>query len=263
MMDRLNKFVAILLALTFTFTSCSDDDEATPETPPEIPPVGSMLMDFSNFEQDGGGRTTSAVNWASAAVIVGVWNVAIGVTLAVPVAAFAASINQTPAYDTERKVWVWSFDYDFVGRTYTAELTGKLIEDGVEWKMYISQEDGFQDFLWYTGQMDTGGTYGYWLLNRSPERAVEFLRIDWEKEGEGIGSIKYTDITEGSEGNGSYIEYGKNANTDFNTFYNLYGAKEDESISIEWNDTTGAGRIQINDGDFQCWDENFQDVDCG
>ncbi len=262
-MNQFNKILALLLALSFTFTSCSDDDEAVPDNPPEIPPVETLIMDFSNFEGNTSGRTATALNWTQAALVVGVWNVAIGVTLAVPVAAFAASVNQSPSFDADRKLWVWTYDYEFVGRTYSAELTGALIAGGVEWKMYVSQEDGFQDYLWYTGQMNAGGTKGYWRLNRNPENTVEFLNIDWEREDDDIASIKYTDITEGSENKGSYIEYGKNSNQGFNNYYNLFSAKENKSIMIQWDSTTGAGTIQIGDEDPLCWDENFQDAACG
>ena len=261
-MNRLYKILTITLALICIGTSCSKEVKTDPGNPPEIPSVESMVMDFSNFQGDASGRTATALNWTQAAVTVGVWNVVIGVTLVVPVAAFSATIHQTPSYDGDNQVWVWKSDYNVGGTTYTAELTGALISNGVEWNMYISKENGFQHFLWYSGQMDTGGTSGYWELYDNPDNNSKFLRIDWKKEGEGIGSIKYTNVAEGTDNNGSYIEYGKNTNTDFNTFYNLYSAPDDSSIKIEWNDTTKAGRIQINDGDYKCWDESLQDITC-
>jgi hypothetical protein len=111
--------------------------------------------------------------------------------------------------------------------------------------------------------MDTGGTSGYWELNYNPDNNVKYLRIDWEKTGDGVGDIKYTNITEGSDSNGSYIEYGNNAVGDFDAFYNLFSAPDGKSIKIEWNTTTKAGRIQVNDGAFKCWDETLQDITCG
>lgn len=258
------KSIAVTLALVFFAFSCTKDEKINPGTPPEIPPAGTMVMDFSNFTDDGsaGGRMDVINNWGQAALVVGVWNTIIGVTLAVPVAAFKASIHQTPEYDSDNSLWIWNFDYDFVGKTYTAELTAALVNDGVEWKMYISQEGGFQDVLWYSGQMNTGATQGNWVLNQNPENPVEFMQIDWERDGDQIKSIKYTDITPDSDNNGNYIEYGKTGDTDLNTYYNLYSASDGDHVNIEWNDSTGAGRIQFNDGDYQCWDETFQDTVC-
>ena len=262
-MKRLHRISALSLVFILLWTSCSKDDKVDPGTAPEIPPVSTMVMDFSNFQNDNGGRTATMLNWAQAALVAGVWNAVIAVNLAVPVAAFNASIHQTPTYDQDNKVWVWKFDYDFAGVTYTAELNGALITDGVDWKMYISRENGFQHFLWYSGQMNTGGTSGYWELNFSPENNVKYLHIDWEKTGDGVGDIKYTNVNSGSDSNGSYIEYGNNADGDFDAFYNLYSAPDNSSIKIEWNTTTKAGHIQINDGPFKCWDENLQDTTCG
>ncbi len=262
-MKSFQKPVAILLSIMLIFSSCSDDDNVNPDNPPELPPVETMEMDFSTFSnQDEGGRVAEMQHWSQAALVVGVWSTVIGVTLAVPVAAFKASVSQTPEYDAEQELWTWTFDYDFVGRTYSAELTGALVEEGVEWNMYVSQEDGFQDFLWYSGTMDREATNGRWNVNLGPNNPVEFLQIDWQREGDGIGSIRYTDINDNSANTGGYIEYGRTEEGGFNTFYNLYSAKEDRLILIEWSETTGEGRIKIGDEAYKCWDADFQDVAC-
>ncbi|WP_185152738.1 hypothetical protein, partial [Fulvivirga aurantia] len=229
--------------------------------------VATMEMNFSNFKEDNsGGRIEESNNWAVAATTVGVWNTILAVNLAIPVSAFKAAISQKPSYDSDRALWVWRFDYDVVGRTYSSELTAGFVNDGVEWNMYISQQNGFQDVLWYSGVMNTGGTEGYWMLNIDGDSPRDFLRIDWEKENEEIGKIKYTSIDATADLNGSYIEYSKSADVEFNRSYDIYIDKDDNLVEIDWNSNDGNGRIKNSDfyGDdlFHCWDTNFENIDC-
>jgi len=267
-MNKLFKSLIILTLIGF-MVSCSNDDEVDPGVAPEIPPLSTMVMDVENFTEGTTssafmeGRVKSKLNWTSAALQVGFWNTILALNMAVPVAAFGASINETPTFDSDRGVWVWSFDYDFVGRTYTSELTGKVVGSQVEWNMYISEEAGFQDVLWYSGIMELDGSGGYWLLSKNANNPVEYLRIDWEREAEDVGSIKYEVVESGVDEIGSYIEYGRMASGDYNVFYVVDITSTDKSANIEWNDETGVGRVEYNNsGEYLCWDENFDDVDC-
>lgn len=267
---RIIKFSMVLVGMISLVTSCSKDDEVDPGTPPDIPPLSTMVMNVENFTEGTTSqafldeRVKSKLNWTGAALQVGFWNTILTLNLAIPVAAFGASINETPVYDSDRGLWVWTFEYNFVGRTYTSELTGEIIGDQVEWNMYISEEAGFQDVLWYTGIMQIDGSGGYWILSKNGNNPVEYLRIDWTIENEDVASIKYEVIESGAEEIGSYIEYGKMTGSEYNIFYNVYIANTQKSASIEWNSETGVGRVEYNDsGEYLCWDSNFDDVDCG
>lgn len=262
-MISLGKISSILLAGTFLFASCSkDDEEVNPGPAPELPPAASMEMDFSNFSNDGtsGGREMTTAHWNAAVVTVGFWNLVLTGALAVPVASFKAAISKTPEYDRDRKLWVWKFDHNVVGRTYSFELTGELAGDKVEWNMYASGENGFQNVLWYSGEMTTDGTSGHWILNKDGNNPTEFLRIDWSKENDEVASIKYENIEEASVHLGAYIEYGKTDGTEYNRFYNVVGAEG--SVKIEWNKSTGVGKITTVNGTSLCWDSSFEDIEC-
>ncbi len=266
-MKSLKKILSVVLVIAI-LSACSEDEENfNPGTAPEIPPIESMLINFDNFQEDSnkGGREMSQLNWGRSAIQVGVWNVIITLNLAVPVAAFQASLTSTPEFDRDRGLWVWRFDYDFVGRTYSSELTGKVTSDGVEWQMFISQENGFQDFLWYTGTMNLEGTEGFWFLNASADDPNPFLRIHWEKESETIGRVKYSDVKEGSPNKDSFIEYGIQ-DSELDRFYNISITSTNNVVNIEWSKATGEGRIKepnfYNDENYHCWDASFDDVDC-
>ncbi len=258
-------FVSTLIGLSI-FVSCSSDKEDDPGTPPEIPPVESFIMDFSDFnETNVSNRQESQAHWGVAAFKVGIWNVITAVTLAVPVASFANSVDSEPIYDSELEAFIWTFDYDFVGRTYSSELRGRVDGSVVLWEMYISQENGFQDFLWFSGQSQLDGMGGAWTLNNSPENPGAFLEIDWSKESDEVGQIRYTNIS-GESGDGSYIEYGRIESSEYDTYYTINNTETDNLVEIEWNSVTKIGRIKdpgfFEDEDYRCWDDQFEDTDC-
>lgn len=268
-MNRYLKIPSMLIAAIIFAASCNSDDEFDPGTPPEVPPITTMVMDVENFTEGTTsaafmeGRVKSKLNWTGAAIQVGFWNTILALNIALPVAAFGASINEDPEFDRERGVWVWTYEHSFVGRTYTCELTGKIIEDQVEWNMYISEEEGFQNVLWFTGMMKLDVSSGSWTVSRNGNDPREYLEIDWVKENEEIGSIRYELIEDGLEDKGSYIEYGRIAEGDYDVFYVVEIVSTQKSANIEWNSETGVGRVEYNNsGEYLCWDSNFDDVDC-
>lgn len=266
-MSLLKKTLSVIMILA-VLSSCSEEEDSfTPGTAPEIPPVESMLINFDNFKEETreGGREMSQLNWGVAALQVGTWNVIITLNLAIPVAAFQASLTSTPEFDRDRGLWVWRFDYDFLGRTYSSELTGKINGDQVEWQMFISQENGFQDFLWYTGTMNLDGTEGFWFLNENVDSPNALLRIHWEKESENIARVKYSNVKEGDPNFDSFIEYGIQ-DGDLDRFYNISITSTENMTNIEWSNVNNEGRIKnpsfFNDDDFHCWDSSFDDIEC-
>ena len=255
-MKNFRKHTALFLALTIMFLSCSEQ-EIDPGTAPDMPESSTMEMDFSNFQENSGGRLAEAYNWGTAVTAVGIWNTVLTVTLALPVASFKAAASKTPTFDHDRNVWVWSFDHNVLGRTYSFELLGKKVDGSIEWQMYASEENGFQNALWYTGTSALDGSEGQWILNKNGNNPSEFLQIDWSKESDEIAGIKYTNIEDPAN---PYIEYGKSDNADFNRYYNVVGS--DNSLRIEWNKENGNGRLKIGDESYQCWDTAFQDIEC-
>ncbi len=269
-MELLKRFTSSLLILSllaFVPMSCSEDDE-DPGAAPEIPPLESMAMDFSDFNNGStAGRIEEAkTNWGVAAVNVAVWNTILTLNLALPVASFGNAITQEPSFDFDRRLWVWTYDYNFVGRTYSSELTASVSTSTVVWEMNMSEENGFQDVTWFTGEMAIDGSSGYWLLNYDAEDPSPKLRVDWEKTGEDIGVITYTNVIEGDANEGGYITYERTDNADFDTKYDISLPTRTSDINIEWNRSTGNGRIMdavfFQDEEWHCWDDTFEDADC-
>ncbi len=264
-------FTAYFLVFVIILTSCSDSGVGDPPGPaPEIPPVSTFEMDLNQLPKDDGGRiggrTNAKSNWAHAAIGIGVWNVILGVATVVPVAAFKASINQTPEFIGDN-TWQWTFNFEAAGIQHSAKLQGQLVSDGINWKMLLSKQGEFTDYEWYTGHANAERTEGTWTLNFGPNENKPFIRIDWNRNvNNTVASIKYTSIDPDAPGQGGYIHYGINEDSPYNTFYDLFDKENDNLVDIEWSRDTKQGRVRnpihFGDNEFHCWAEDLEDIAC-
>lgn len=262
--------------------------------PPTIPPMETFLIPFDAFTgnetsavpsnnepriqftslviPDGGQSPVSPAaigdksNWNHAAFNVGFWNVVVVVGLAVPVAAFAASFQNIPLQQPDGS-WVWSYSVRIGGTVYSAELHGEYIAQGVRWEMRISKEGGYQDFLWYYGENNLPATEGFWIMEESPEKPNDLLRIDWSRTiADGTYSIRYTNIVPGGPENGGYIDVQYTLQVPYGYIWDIYNKGQDNHTYIEWSDITGDGRVKdskhFGDDDWHCWDGAHMNVAC-
>ncbi|MDY7394134.1 hypothetical protein UMM65_02695 [Aureibaculum sp. 2210JD6-5] len=268
--------VALLL-----FTSCDSTSENTDA--PNLPPEGSMVMDFEDFNNtktksiaDFNTKQADIGNWFYSAAVVGVWNTALFTTLAVPVASFRSAFAHQAVYLGNAK-WQWSYTVDGFASQYSARLTGELTGNEVHWEMYVAKSGigAFDEFMWFSGISNTDGKSGYWLLNHSAAFPENMLRIDWKVENDEIGNIKYTyvrdlnDQRNDDKFKGSYIVYGLQTG-DYDAFYDVHAYDNDKStfvdVDIEWNRTNNNGRVMASyyfgDDDWHCWNSKGEDEDC-
>ena len=215
---RINQFLILSLAMFGTIVlSCEKDKKDAPALPPE----SAFVVDFSDF-QDNQKSTFTYANWTTAVFTVGVWNTILGVTLAVPVASYLEAFNHEPVR-VDNNTWKWSYTVPVNFVNYTADLYADVFDDEVNWEMYISQEGGFSNFLWYKGTCDILTTHGTWTLYYGPVNNKEFLDIQWTRDYESnTGDIRYTNVLSSSEGIGDYIYAGITTDTPYNAFYDLY-----------------------------------------
>lgn len=269
-MKKIFPLLFILSLSTGFFTGCKKDKGE----PPVLPPQESMNIDFTNFisitKSEAlitGQKGTTNSNWVYAATTAGVWNLIINTTLAVPVAAFKAAVNQVPVY-ISTKNWQWSYIVTLPSGTYKARLTGLIRTSDVQWKMYITgtSADAFAEFLWFEGTSKLDGTGGQWILYQNATSPVAFLQIDWTKTATAVGYVKYTYVKNDSFLN-SYIEYGLTSNI-LNAYYTIHyfnGVKFSD-VNIEWNTTTHNGHVKspdyLGDSNWYCWDSNKVNTVC-
>lgn len=264
---KTRKFYAILLLVVVPiFMTCSENPAEPKKEAPVIPPQSTFLLNFDDFSSSSLSKATSKSNWLFAAANVAVWNAAIVVTLAVPVAAFVESFNHSPELQPDGS-WLWTYSFQVIGLSYTAKLFGTIKVDGVQWDMFISQQGLYTDFHWFSGKSDFAATVGYWDLNYKPTDPTPFLRIDWNRSNEDLsGDIKYTNVIPNGAENGGYIFQAFNQPAPFTGMYDIYAASSANLTQIKWNLESLAGRVadpnHFGDQDWHCWDENQDDVDC-
>lgn len=263
---------------------CKKEDNNA--TAPDLPPLASMQSNFSSF---GGQKsasseipykaaidTLSSTNFIYAALNVGVWNTIIGVTLAVPVAAFAHSFKNQPSF-INNSTWQWKYTYPVLGGTYNARLTGQVQSDSVKWEMYISKSGigAFSELKWFEGNSSMDGTGGQWLLYYSVAHPDPFLHINWTRSGDSVEYAKYTIVRDSTDSGsvnpakGSYVEAGYQSG-DYDAYYNIhvYNATSTnfDDVNIEWSTTQYFGHVKsenfYNDANWHCWDSTGVNIVC-
>ncbi|MEM0996566.1 MAG: hypothetical protein AAGN35_05790 [Bacteroidota bacterium] len=260
--------ILLALSLVFVLASCGRQSD---EPAPELPPEASFLMDFADFS-DGkmaNGRLSddsTYSNFGFAATNVLIWNVVIAVNAVVPVAAFGESFNHTPQWDRRLQRYVWEYSVTVLGRQYDASLQGWIDGADSRWEMYISQQRGFQNFLWYSGRSAITRGNANWTLNRDPNAPTPYIAIEYNATSFNDARIRYTNIIPGDAGNGGYIEYRIVDDPERDRAYTIYGPQENRMIEIEWSHFDLVGRVKdeihFGDSDWRCWDAGYIDVDC-
>ncbi|OQX78371.1 MAG: hypothetical protein B6D61_05745, partial [Bacteroidetes bacterium 4484_249] len=223
-------------------------------------------FDFVNGDTSVYKSTMTYKNWGWAATNVTVWNAVITLTLAVPIAAFYESFNHEGVYDPATDSWVWSYNFN-AGGIYLAELHASLVAGGVKWEMYISKNNTYNDFLWYSGITNLNNTAATWELNHKPEDPTPFVLIEWERDIQNENAnIKYTNVIPNGSENGGYITYGIENDSILDAFYQIYNKGQDNITDIKWNRTTKNGQVRdekhFGDFEWKCWDENLMDIIC-
>jgi hypothetical protein len=264
--------VALILILSSAFFNSCKKNKDIGEAP-VLPPAESMTIDFSNFlsqkkslEVVPGQKGTENSNWEFAATVAGIWRLIISTTLAIPVISFELAVNQEPVYLSDH-TWQWSYNATIADVVYKARLTGQIQSSNVAWKMYITKEGSYNDFLWFEGTSNLDGSGGQWTLYQSNLNPVALLRIDWTKSGTTVGTIKYTYIKASDPFQNSYIEYGLTTST-LNAYYSIhyYNGAKFSDVDVEWNTITHEGRIKsldyLGDTNWYCWDSNLVNVSC-
>ena len=257
---------AFLLLSMIGLTSCGEKGEQ-----PELPPESALVMGgFSDFE-DAEGKTfgidTTQGNFIHAGLNVLVWNVVITLNAVVPVTAYANSFNYTPKWNRRLERWVWSYDVTVGFKTYQIDLHGWIANSRANWEMHISERNGVDDFVWFTGYSELDQSSGGWTLNRSLGVSEPYIDILWNSDQVATADIKYTNVIPGDAGNGGYIQYGTDTDTDFDRWYHIYNIQNTNLTEIEWNFTSKDGRVKdpahFGDSDWHCWTGTvWEDVIC-
>ncbi len=283
--SKMLRFVTSCLLLTAMLpgvTGCNSTIQPAPdeEQAPDIPPASTFVMDFSDFGSAAAPKITvegatwadpatqqvgRGSNWAFAALNVGVWNVILTVTMAVPVAAFVESFNHIPVRQADG-TWVWSYDVTVGGVLHSAELHALAVGGDIEWRMFLSKDGFYTDFEWFSGVSNLVGTEGTWTLNRDPDDPTPFVGIEWNRDPTNeTADIRYSNIVPDGPENGGYI-FHSITDDSFDASYEIFNKGQDNVTTIEWSRTSKEGRVtdavHFGDTDWHCWDAGLLNITC-
>ncbi|MGC8804023.1 MAG: hypothetical protein ACP5PS_09700 [Bacteroidales bacterium] len=277
-MKQLIILLIFIIGLGILFQHCEPKKEINEA--PLLPPESSLVADFSAFAKVPNQKslldTVSYMNYKAAYLNVAFWQIVITINLGVPVLAFREAFNHKAQYVDNLKLWEWQYsvkttEYILAKQKvdtviYTAKLQGKIISDSIDWKMYLTKTNGnntFSNFLWYYGMTAISNKGGWWIMNENPFQVQKFLFINWSRQNDSIGMIKYTNIRPNSSG--GYLEYGTQLpdENNMNAYYNIMDTANNKTVEIRVNLQTHAGRIKkINETKWSCWDSQLRDVNC-
>ena len=277
-MKKISYVFVLLLGVTLMQSCVKDPIVDTQEgVAPKLPPQETFIMSFEGFESadttklSGGRRgprnVPSYFNWFYSASNIVIWNTVVGLNMVIPVASFGEAFNHDPVYQGNG-IWLWSYSYALDGQTYEAELTGAIInESETKWDMNIAQVGGFSKVHWYSGVIANDGSKATWTVNHQPNNPRPYLSIEFIRgASEDEGSLRYTNIISGDNGNGDYIEFSVEEGGAYNRAYDVFDASKDNLLQIEWHESDKIGRVndpgQFEDDAWRCWNENFADTDC-
>ncbi len=272
-------FILVLIFSALLIQSCQKGNEMDPyegQEAPALPPAETFIMSMTPFmELDEGitapdhANSRTINNWGHSAANIIVWNTVLTVNMAVPVLSFYESFNHQPVYQGQG-VWLWAYQVSDNTGTYQAELYGELLaNDEVKWDMYASKVGGFSQVHWYSGIVAIDRSYATWTLNYDPNAPEPLISIDYlSNDGNGVESIRYTNIIPGAPENGGYIEYrtGNVVPGEYDRAYDVYNNGLDNLLEINWDSVHKNGRVKdpnhFQDAEWHCWDNQVQDIDC-
>lgn len=258
---------ALTALVLFTVTSC---DKEPVENRPELPPVESLVMDFSDFTSPPGAMKNSDlsyVNFVFSYTTVSFWSASAVLVSALPVAAYKNALIQSPEYLGDN-TWEWAFDFTWDSQAYVATLTGARINnEEFSMEMIIAPAAmPEQGTLWFDGVARYDHTSADWTFYKGGTTAV--LEISWNKDFETEeADLTYTFTEPDQTETGSYIMWDYRPGEVYDVAYTI--SMSEGMINIEWNALSIEGRVKspayFEDENWHCWDSyanGLVDIEC-
>lgn len=255
---RIFRITAVLMAVSLILISTSCDNEPV-EDRPELPPLESLAMSFSDFNAARGDTKASGephlhFNYAFSSLAF--WSGASALTMALPVAAYTYALQQGVEYLGDES-WEWAYGFQWSGLDYTATLTATRINnEEFDLEMIIaSSADPEQGVRWFDGVVRYDHTRADWSIYKSG--SIEMLEIAWTKDFElGDASLLYTYVEPQVLETGSYIKYEYAPLEAYDASFTVALSKG--TTLVQWNTTSKEGRVQdeerFGDAEWMCWD---------
>lgn len=252
------RLAAILLAVSLLVVSTSCDKEPV-ENRPELPPVESLMMSFSDFDAAAANTKASGephlhFNYAFTSLVF--WSGASALSMALPVTAYAYALEQGVEYLGENS-WEWAYSFQWNNMDYTATLTAtRISNEEFSLEMLIASSDTpGQGVRWFDGVVRYDHTQASWNIYKSG--SIKVLEVAWSKDFElGDASLLYTYVEPAVLETGSYLLYEYAPQEIYDASFTV--ALSAGTTLIQWNTIGKEGRVQdedrFGDAEWNCWD---------
>lgn len=273
MRKSMQKWASIALMGMIFMVSCKDNPSSFSDEPPTIPPIGSMEVDLSAFEDEGSQQEAasqvfaedSTSNFKQAAFRALIMKVVVEVNLAIPRALLEAAANSDAGLIDDEE-WAWSYSKTTGEETYEVRLVASRVgDDQVNWKLFVTNSElRLENRLFFEGITNNDGSEGSWtyydLQNTQPEGAVS--SVEWQVNGEDDVQLKLEVLSDRNENLGDYIEYAFDGTVKHAVYFN---AGEEATTEIQWNVETHEGYLiapGYNQGEKACWNSELVNTAC-
>jgi hypothetical protein len=261
-MPRRLAAILFLTILGLVLSGCDDasptDPGTTADTAPVLPDPGQLTIDLGFFDgADEAGKAFGRQNFFNAYLRAVIVTSVTELVLAPPVAAFALALHTVPSHQQDGS-WIWVYTFVDGDEEAQVRLRGRDQGDHVDWSMRATvPAEGLDDVLWFDGTTRDDGTTGAWTFYDAGAAAAD---LTWDH----VGAVETLSLQAlAGEDAGDAITFtvdGPRHRIDF------VEGDTDAVWFVRWNETTGAGSLQVPDyrgGAESCWDEDQYDVDCG
>jgi hypothetical protein len=216
---------------------------------PSLPPAASMTIPEFGSADGLGKSALPETHFAStlAYLAVSYWTTTVQLALLQPAMLFKICHSTQPSPLPDNSGWVWKVSDN---NGFSAELTGRVENDQVQWTMSVSGEN-LSNFVWFTGASVITGRQGSWTFYDTVGGGTPSIRFTYELT-DAQNTVNVMVIDENSAGKGSYLQWTERGN---DMSFEAYGAEKNEKFLIAWNKISEAGSISnLITGEKYCWD---------
>ncbi len=262
----MNKATTVLILLSIIYSSCSKKNKGNR---PDLPQADEFEINFDNFQSPPSTNDNNYSNYLHAYQTVQPWIEARKNELRLPLAILYASGQAKAGYRGDNKGWLFKYEYEENGRTYKVKLYAEYQNSfsQISWKMYVTQKEGFKDFLWMEGTTHADRSQGVWTVYYSHDNHRPLMQISQHYNfSTKKRKITYRFLSDLKMKADSYLEWGYEYSPPYDFFYNIFDNAKNNHISIQWSSLDGSGNIldplYFMNNNRQCWANNRKNTNC-
>lgn len=271
---KIQQILAIVLVASMALagTSCKKkkDDPDVPGTPPTLPPIESLTMDFSDFVSLPTKGTTKVIedtydNYTAAYNRVVFWkNLLEDDLLAIPAAGLANALTKT-GQEVTSGTFEWTLNFTANSTNYVGKLTAT--KGASNYTISLNAAPGSSPsstFQYLYGEVSNDLSTADWQVNKNTGGGSETVLngVYTMNATSGFESLEYTYTESGQTESFSTIEFNVLTSGDYDAAF--YMSMSAGDIDVEWDTYTMAGRVRsladFANTDWHYWNDVLADI---